>query len=142
VLNRRAASPAASAAAARGLTRHGVCAALSRRSRAAAPGSPDLRARAQTTPLVMGLSVAAAALSARSALQYYQVWKLTPRLRKFYEGGFEEKMDRREAALILGLRCVQRATQRPKPCVAPACPCALKPPPPGAASRRRAARRR
>ncbi len=62
----------------------------------------------QATPLVAGLSVAAVALTARSALQWYQVYKVTPRLRKFYEGGFEEKMDRREAALILGLRCARR----------------------------------
>ena len=27
--------------------------------------------------------------------------------KRFYEGGFEEKMTRREAALILGVRCVR-----------------------------------
>ena len=26
--------------------------------------------------------------------------------KRFYEGGFEDKMTRREAALILGVRCV------------------------------------
>jgi DnaJ family protein C protein 19 len=66
------------------------------------------RCALQATPLLAGLSVAAVALTARSALQWYQVYKVTPRLRKFYEGGFEEKMDRREAALILGLRCARR----------------------------------
>ena len=66
----------------------------------------DARPRpAQTTPLVAGLTVAAAALTARQALQFYAVWKATPRLRKFYEGGFQATMDKREAALILGLRC-------------------------------------
>ena len=81
-----------------------------RSSRSRAPRAARLSARpaAQTTPLVAGLTVAAAALTARSAIQYYQVWKVTPRLRKFYEGGFEATMDKREAALILGLRCVRR----------------------------------
>jgi DnaJ family protein C protein 15/DnaJ family protein C protein 19 len=27
--------------------------------------------------------------------------------KRFYEGGFEDKMTRREAALILGVRCVR-----------------------------------
>jgi DnaJ family protein C protein 19 len=66
------------------------------------------RRPAQATPLLAGLSVAAAALTARSAIQWYEVYKVTPRLRKFYEGGFESTMDRREAALILGVRCVRR----------------------------------
>ncbi len=67
-----------------------------------------------------GLSVAAAALTARSALQYYQVWKVAPRLRKFYEGGFQEKMDESEALKILNLRCaVARVKWRPNArCVA------------------------
>ena len=95
---------------------------------------------AQTTPLVAGLSVAAAALTARSAIQYYQVWKVTPRLRKFYEGGFEPVMDKREAALILGLRCVarRRATEALGGAHASVCR-ALTPPAAGAASPRRAA---
>ena len=86
--------------------------------RSCAPRASRLSAlpAAQTTPLVAGLTVAAAALTARSAIQYYQVWKVTPRLRKFYEGGFEATMDKREAALILGLRCVrrQRSSASPK----------------------------
>jgi hypothetical protein len=80
----------------------------------------------QATPLVAGLSVAAAALTARSALQYYQVWKVAPRLRKFYEGGFQEKMDESEALKILNLRCaVAQAKWRPNArlrCAEPAAP--------------------
>ena len=83
-------------------------AARAPRSRAPRAARLSARPAAQTTPLVAGLTVAAAALTARSAIQYYQVWKVTPRLRKFYEGGFEATMDKREAALILGLRCVRR----------------------------------
>ncbi|KAF5204837.1 Mitochondrial import inner membrane translocase subunit tim14 [Thalictrum thalictroides] len=45
-------------------------------------------------------TVAAAALGCR-----YIVRTLTgPRLRKFYQGGFEKVMTKREAALILGVR--------------------------------------
>ncbi|KAH0720718.1 hypothetical protein KY284_005748 [Solanum tuberosum] len=56
-----------------------------------------------------GLSVAAAALAGRYGIQAWQAFKARPptaRMRKFYEGGFQPKMTRREAALILGVRCV------------------------------------
>ncbi|KAJ0980409.1 hypothetical protein J5N97_008664 [Dioscorea zingiberensis] len=59
------------------------------------------------TPLVAGLSVAAAAISARYALQAWQAFKarpFVPRARRFYPGGFQQVMTRREAALILGIR--------------------------------------
>lgn len=58
-----------------------------------------------TTPLVAGLSVAAAAVAARSALGYYTAWKASPRLRRVFEGGFEAVMTKREAANILAVRC-------------------------------------
>ncbi|ONK64933.1 uncharacterized protein A4U43_C07F31610 [Asparagus officinalis] len=60
-----------------------------------------------TTPLVTGLSVAAAALGGRFMIQAWQAFKarpVVPRMRKFYPGGFEREMTRREAALILGVR--------------------------------------
>lgn len=63
----------------------------------------------QTTPLIAGLSVAAVALAGRYSIQAWQAFKARPptaRMRKFYEGGFQPKMTRREAALILGVRCV------------------------------------
>lgn len=63
----------------------------------------------QATPLIAGLSVAAAALAGRYGIQAWQAFKARPptaRMRKFYEGGFQPKMTRREAALILGVRCV------------------------------------
>ncbi|CAI5731855.1 unnamed protein product [Hyaloperonospora brassicae] len=62
--------------------------------------------------LIGGLGVAGAALSARYALQLYDAYKSRPKsdkgrswkYRNFYDGPFEEKMTRREAALILGVR--------------------------------------
>ncbi|XP_009590378.1 mitochondrial import inner membrane translocase subunit TIM14-1-like [Nicotiana tabacum] len=60
-----------------------------------------------TTPLIVGLSVAAAAYAGRYGIQAWQAFKARPptaRMRKFYEGGFQPKMTRREAALILGVR--------------------------------------
>lgn len=62
----------------------------------------------QTTPLIAGLAVAATALAGRYGIQAWQAYKarpIVPRMRKFYEGGFQPTMNRREAALILGVRC-------------------------------------
>eukprot|EP00898_Chlorokybus_atmophyticus_P002055 jgi/Chlat1/2850/Chrsp194S00787 len=57
------------------------------------------------TPVVVGMSVAAAAYAARGAMAAWQAFKARPpRLRKFYEGGFLPVMTRREASLILGVR--------------------------------------
>ncbi|KAJ7972436.1 Mitochondrial import inner membrane translocase subunit TIM14 [Quillaja saponaria] len=57
------------------------------------------------TPLVAGLAVAAAAYAGKCGIQAWQAFiKRPPRMRKFYEGGFEPTMTRREAALILGNR--------------------------------------
>lgn len=61
----------------------------------------------QTTPIVASLSVAAAALTGRFMIQAWQAFKarpIVPRVRRFYPGGFEPQMTRREAALILGVR--------------------------------------
>lgn len=61
----------------------------------------------QVAPLVAGLAVAAAAYAGRYGIQAWQAFKARPptvRMRKFYEGGFQQKMTRREAALILGVR--------------------------------------
>ncbi|CAA3010651.1 Hypothetical predicted protein [Olea europaea subsp. europaea] len=59
------------------------------------------------SPLVAGLAVAAVAYAGRYGIQAWQVLKARPptaRMRKFYEGGIQPKMTRREAALILGVR--------------------------------------
>jgi len=57
------------------------------------------------TPIVAGVGVAVLAYSGRAAILAYEAWKTAPpRLRKFYEGGFEPDMNRREASLILGVR--------------------------------------
>ncbi|KAK9684025.1 hypothetical protein RND81_10G181400 [Saponaria officinalis] len=57
------------------------------------------------TPLFAGLAVAAAALAGRYGIQAWQSFKARPpKPRRFYEGGFQPKMTRREAALILGVR--------------------------------------
>lgn len=59
----------------------------------------------QTTPLIAGLAVGAAAYSARLAMNVFQSFKAAgPRMRQFYKGGFLPEMTRREAALILGIR--------------------------------------
>ena len=51
--------------------------------------------------------MAAAAYAGRYSLQAWQAFKVRPptaRMRRFYEGGFQPSMTRREAALILGVR--------------------------------------
>lgn len=59
----------------------------------------------QTTPLIAGLAVGAAAYAAKTALQAFQTWKTAaPKMRQFYKGGFLPDMTRREASLILGVR--------------------------------------
>ncbi|KAF5453463.1 mitochondrial import inner membrane translocase subunit TIM14-1 [Juglans microcarpa x Juglans regia] len=59
------------------------------------------------TPLLAGLAVATAALAGRYGIQAWQAFKARPpkpRMRKFYEGGFQPTMTKREAALILDIR--------------------------------------
>lgn len=59
------------------------------------------------SPLVLGATVAAAAWSGRFLIGAWQAFKarsVVPRVQRFYKGGFEQKMTRREAALILGVR--------------------------------------
>ncbi|CAO2816474.1 unnamed protein product [Amaranthus hypochondriacus] len=57
------------------------------------------------TPFFAGLAVATAALAGRYGIQAWQSFKSRPpKPRRFYEGGFQPKMTRREAALILGVR--------------------------------------
>ncbi|KAL2927617.1 Mitochondrial import inner membrane translocase subunit TIM14-1 [Bienertia sinuspersici] len=59
----------------------------------------------QATPLFAGLAVAAAALAGRYGIQAWHSFKARPpKPRRFYEGGFQSKMTRREVALILGVR--------------------------------------
>ncbi|KAL3581449.1 hypothetical protein D5086_015781 [Populus alba] len=59
------------------------------------------------TPFLAGLAIAAAALAGKYGIQAWQSFKARPpkpRIRKFYDGGFQPKMTRREAALILGIK--------------------------------------
>lgn len=61
------------------------------------------------TPLVVGAAVAVAALAGRYGIEAWQAYKAAPsvpRMRRYYEGGFQPVMTRREAALILGVRYV------------------------------------
>ena len=61
----------------------------------------------QATPLIAGVAVAAAALAGKYGIEAWHAFKArprVPRMRKFYEGGFQPVMTRREAALILGVR--------------------------------------
>lgn len=67
---------------------------------------PDL-VHKQATPLIVGMGIAAAAMSGRYAIQYMNAIKAAgasgiPKLRKYYDGGFQPTMTKREAALILG----------------------------------------
>ncbi|KAJ6727192.1 hypothetical protein OIU79_005168 [Salix purpurea] len=60
-----------------------------------------------STPFLAGLAIAGAALAGKYVIQAWQSFKARPpkpRLRKFYDGGFQPKMTRRESALILGIR--------------------------------------
>ncbi|GLD99295.1 hypothetical protein PINS_up008013 [Pythium insidiosum] len=62
--------------------------------------------------LLAGLGVAGAAMGAKYLLQAWEAYQARPKsekvsswkYRNFYDGPFEEKMTRREAALILGVR--------------------------------------
>ncbi|KAG6728449.1 hypothetical protein I3842_02G173500 [Carya illinoinensis] len=59
------------------------------------------------SPFLAGLAVATAALAGRYGIQAWQAFKARPprpRMRKFYEGGFQPTMTKREAALILDIR--------------------------------------
>ncbi|KAL5210807.1 hypothetical protein ABZP36_006430 [Zizania latifolia] len=74
---------------------------------AAAAGGGLYCLAAAATPLVAGLSVAAAAMGSRYMVQAWQAFRTRaamPRVRQFYPGGFEREMTTREAALILGVR--------------------------------------
>ncbi|EYU22266.1 hypothetical protein ABFS82_09G005500 [Erythranthe guttata] len=59
------------------------------------------------SPIVIGATVGTAALGARYLMRAWQAFKarpVIPRARRFYPGGFEQVMTKREAALILGVR--------------------------------------
>ncbi|KAF4320610.1 hypothetical protein G195_006165 [Phytophthora kernoviae 00238/432] len=66
----------------------------------------------ENTVVIAGLGVAGAALGAKYVIQVWEAYKNRPKsekvsswkYRNFYDGPFEEKMTRREAALILGVR--------------------------------------
>ncbi|KAG2242066.1 hypothetical protein Bca52824_096091 [Brassica carinata] len=63
----------------------------------------------QVAPKLAGVAVAAAAYAGKYGIEAWQAFKARPprpKLRKFYEGGFQAAMTRREAALILGVRFV------------------------------------
>ncbi|KAI8390891.1 uncharacterized protein BYT42DRAFT_554687 [Radiomyces spectabilis] len=70
-----------------------------------------------STPVIIGFAVAGAATAGRLGLKAFQEWQKmpkAPRLSKFYKGGFDAKMNKREAALILGLREAQISKQKVK----------------------------
>ncbi|KAM7277752.1 hypothetical protein ACFE04_004886 [Oxalis oulophora] len=61
----------------------------------------------QVSAVMLSAVVAVSAFSGRSLLLAWQAFKarpVTPYPRRFYKGGFQQVMTRREAALILGLR--------------------------------------
>ncbi|CAJ2656609.1 mitochondrial import inner membrane translocase subunit TIM14-3-like [Trifolium pratense] len=56
-------------------------------------------------PFMTGLVVAAAAYAGRYGILAWQAFKGRPAgMRQFYQGGFHPSMNKREAALILGVR--------------------------------------
>ena len=73
--------------------------------------------RHQFWPLLIGAGVAATLVGGRFAYTAVQrialnraaVGGVEALSKKFYDGGFEGTMTRREAALVLGCRCVTRA---------------------------------
>ncbi|KAL0095092.1 hypothetical protein J3Q64DRAFT_1093813 [Phycomyces blakesleeanus] len=70
-----------------------------------------------STTIVIGFAVAGAATAGRLGLRAYQEWQKmprAPRMSKFYKGGFDAKMNKREAALILGIREAQATKQKVK----------------------------
>ncbi|RUP50987.1 hypothetical protein BC936DRAFT_136718, partial [Jimgerdemannia flammicorona] len=62
------------------------------------------------TAILIGLGIAAAATGGRIAIKAFQEYQKLPkapsrmRLEKYSKGGFDPKMNKREAALIFGLR--------------------------------------
>ncbi|CAI5503968.1 unnamed protein product [Closterium sp. Naga37s-1] len=71
------------------------------------PSEPQGGMFLMSGPFVAGVAVATAALAARYGIEAWQAFKtrpVVPRIRRFYEGGFQPTMTRREAALILGIR--------------------------------------
>ncbi|KAJ7295310.1 hypothetical protein O6H91_04G019400 [Diphasiastrum complanatum] len=60
-----------------------------------------------TNPLLGGAAIAVVALAGKYGIEAWRAFKarpVVPRMRRFYEGGFQPTMTRREAALILGVR--------------------------------------
>ncbi|KAI7862213.1 hypothetical protein BDF14DRAFT_133717 [Spinellus fusiger] len=70
-----------------------------------------------SSTVIIGFAVAGAATAGRFGIKAYQEWQKmprAPRLSKFYKGGFDDKMNKREAALILGIRESQATKQKIK----------------------------
>ena len=106
--------------------------------------APTAEGGGMATTLAAGFGVAAAALVARQGVTLWAARAAAPAARKFYEGGFEGTMTRREAALILvraprqreegGGGCCPppgspRARAGPRPLRPPGAPSPTRPPP-------------
>ncbi|CAO3599054.1 unnamed protein product [Absidia cylindrospora] len=63
-----------------------------------------------STPIVIGFAIAGAATAGRLGIKAFQEYQKlpkfakVPRMSNYYKGGFDAKMNKREAALILGIR--------------------------------------
>lgn len=68
-----------------------------------------------STIILAGCGVAAAAFAARVGIRSLQRYKGAAGGSKFYKGGFEPKMNRREAVLILQMRYVVLLEDTGKP---------------------------
>ena len=84
--------------------------ALHRRPQLLCKGLPTSTAQIQRrdsgTVAAALFGISGSALLLRATVHYGRIWWNKPRAAKRYKGGFKEEMDRREAALILGVRCV------------------------------------
>ncbi|CAN8259925.1 unnamed protein product [Cochlearia groenlandica] len=75
--------------------------------RSSAPPKVDQGVNKVVAPIIAGVAVAAAAYAGKYGIEAWQAFKARPprpRFRKFYEGGFQATMTRKEAAMILGVR--------------------------------------
>jgi hypothetical protein len=69
-------------------------------------GTTDETQRMVLTPVLLGIGIAGAAITARIGLRAFQRFQGLPnaaRASKFYRGGFDARMTKREAAQILSL---------------------------------------
>ena len=66
-----------------------------------------------STPIILGVGAVAAAIAGRTLLRRGIIGGRGA-AQEWAKGGFKNKMDRKEALLILGLKCVSRPVFQPR----------------------------